>query len=148
MRVKFKAPREIDGVPYTKGTHEVPDKLKGHWFFKAMLLNGIVSVVGESEKPKAAAKPVEPPKAPSYHEHMASWESKEEQGKQEIATQEQTEAMVESGEAEIPAEAVLDIKALRKQAKELGLKAGGSAKDLAERISEHLSKQGGDQAAE
>lgn len=144
MKVKFKAPREIDGVHYTKGTHEVPDKLKGHWFFKAMLLNGIVSLVGE-EKPKPAAKPVEPPKAPSYHEHMANWESKEDKAK---ATQEEAEKMVESGEAEIPAEAVMDIKALRKQAKELGLKAGGSAKDLAERINEHLSKQGGDQAAE
>ena len=154
MKVLFREPRSINGVDYSKGTHEVPDALEGHWFFKACVVNGSAVVVekgGQAVKAPEAPKQPEAPKAsaPNYHEHMKQWESKADKDAKsseaaaETATQEEAQQMVDSGEAQIPAEAKLDIKALRAQAKELGLKANGNAAEIAERINKHLAEQGG-----
>lgn len=120
MKVLFKQPHSINGVDYSKGTHEVPDSLEGHWYFQACKVNGSISIVEKGgqavivpEVPKAPEEPKPP--VPSYQEEV---------------------------------EEPLDIKALQKQAKELGLKAGGKAADIKARIDKFLAEQGEAKAAQ
>jgi len=155
VKVLFKKPLCIGGVDYSKGTHEVPDSLESHWFFKANLVNGSLSILEKGGQKVVVPEPVKAPEAPpkpaeNYHEHMKQWESKEDK-KAQTATQEEAQKMVDSGEAQIPPEAIipkLDLKALQKQAKELGLKAGGKAAEIKERIEKHLAEKGEAQAAQ
>jgi len=65
MKVQFNAPREIDGVVYTVGTHEVPESLKSHWFFMACLANGVCSyakATAQVSENKPSTLPHAPPK--------------------------------------------------------------------------------------
>lgn len=131
MKVLFKQPRSIDGVDYSKGEHQVPDSLESHWFFKACLVNGSVSVLekgGVNVVPEAPKVPEAPQKpAPNYQEQMNGSNPPAPVGDQQPP-------------ADAPVDAKLDIKALQKQAKELGLKAGGKAAEIKARIDEHLAK--------
>lgn len=45
MKVKFKYRRKLEGKTYDPGTHEVPDAVRGHWFFKAIEKAGDVAVL-------------------------------------------------------------------------------------------------------
>lgn len=124
MKVLFKVPRSIGGVDYRKGTHEVPDNMASNWYLLAQIQNGNATIVEGpgASKPAPPAPPaqvpaqIDPPKpsAPSYHEHMAQWESEKEK-KSSTATQEEATKMVESGEAQIPAEAVIDEKTQKRK---------------------------------
>lgn len=73
MKVKFVYPRQIDGVSYSVGEHEVPDALNGHWFFLALLANNEVIKVGSD--PDVNPHPMG---SKSYHEYMEAWQTKKE----------------------------------------------------------------------
>lgn len=82
MKVNFKQPRSIGGVDYRKGIHEVPDSFSGHWYLLACIQNGSALIV---EAPSAkSAIPVKiqiedsKQEVKTYHDHMESWESKDE----------------------------------------------------------------------
>lgn len=79
MKVKFLKPRSIDGVDYSKGIHEVPDKAAKDWFFLACLNNGDLLAVEDAKKEVKAVEKQEPKKEEpkDYREHMSTWESKE-----------------------------------------------------------------------
>lgn len=51
MKVEFKEPRQIDGVHFKKGVHEIDDKFHGHWYLKACVINGVALI---KEAPKTA----------------------------------------------------------------------------------------------
>lgn len=137
MKVLLKEPLCIGGVDYNKGTQEVPDSLESHWYFKASVVNGDISILekgGKSAAPPEAPKAPEAPKppAPNYHDQL--------NGKGPEAGGDKTpdaNGDAPTSDAIIPK---LDLKALQKQAKELGLKAGGKAAEIKARIDEHLSK--------
>jgi len=61
MKVQFHAPREIDGVLYTVGIHEVNPKLKEHWYFMACLTNKVCVEVADTAK-VSETKPKRQPK--------------------------------------------------------------------------------------
>jgi hypothetical protein len=63
MKVQFNAPREIDGVNYSVGVHEVPDSLASHWYFMAIVANKVAVKVSDAAK-VSEAKPTVRPKAP------------------------------------------------------------------------------------
>jgi|WetSurMetagenome_2_1015567.scaffolds.fasta_scaffold772033_1 hypothetical protein len=50
MKVLFNATISLEGKHYSKGTHEVPDELIEHWYFKAMVSDKTVVVVVPPEK--------------------------------------------------------------------------------------------------
>lgn len=151
MKVNFKMPRSLDGVDYKKGTHEVPDSLAKHWYLLAMIQNGVASIVEApgAVKPQAPVIPETPPPqtpvvpsqpaAPSYHDHMANWESEEEKAKKaqatapvETATQEEADKMIESGEATIPSEDVVSAPEVEMtEEQKLALKRSEAAKKAA-----------------
>lgn len=50
MRYEFKKIIGIDGTFYTKGVHEVDDKVTKHWYFMACMQNGEIKVVADAPK--------------------------------------------------------------------------------------------------
>ncbi len=58
MKVKFNSPREIDEILYTKGVHEVDDKLAKHWYFLAGVNNGVIVILTEPKKEASAGKEI------------------------------------------------------------------------------------------
>lgn len=88
MKVSFKFPRQLGGVIYPKGTHEVPDQFKDHWFLLAEIQNGNCAILkdgapAKAEKP-ADKKPEAP--APNYHEQLENSEKQEGQQEEQQAS--------------------------------------------------------------
>lgn len=116
MKVLFKQPRSIDGVDYPKGTHEVSDKLKLHWYFIALQVNGDVTI--QAEAPKAPAKkeqtqtkdpvtqdsPAGTVSDKTYHQHQADWESKADKKAQATQTDKKPKGGKGSKKADAPKE--------------------------------------------
>jgi hypothetical protein len=63
MKVHFKFSRGIDGKIYHKGAHDLDDKLADHWFFKALVKQGDVKVLGAEAAKPSAGLPASPEKA-------------------------------------------------------------------------------------
>ncbi len=120
MKVLFKRPREIDGVLYTKGTHEVPDETATHWFFLAIVQNG-VAVILEGPKGKKVesslsrstkdTKPTPVPEVVSYNDYLKAGEAAL---KKETATQAEATKMIQTGEATIPKDSTVDEKSAKR----------------------------------
>lgn len=56
MQVKFKYDRKIDKTMYKAGVHELPDDLKNHWYFLALLSNHDVVIVGPNSNGEPPVK--------------------------------------------------------------------------------------------
>lgn len=80
MKVKFKKPLRFGKHVYKPGLHDVPDEHSENWFFKAHEVNGNILIV-DKPAPGVAAP---------------------------VATNEEAQAMVDSGEADIPADAIVE----------------------------------------
>lgn len=49
MLVELKYPRRIEGVSYAPGIHEVSEELRGHWYLKALVINGDAFIRSEPD---------------------------------------------------------------------------------------------------
>lgn len=84
MKVNFKVPRAIDGVTYSKGVHEVPDSLRSHWYFLALLGNSEAMLVSNSarvtgEKVTRADPPIKQPAPKVFDEKKSKAKAKDEE---------------------------------------------------------------------
>lgn len=130
MKVQFKMPRSLDGVNYSKGVHEVPDSLASHWYFLAMIQNGVAVILEAAGKKQPEApmvpekpieKPEETPSVPNYHEHMAQWESEQDK-KNKIETKVENHVVEDktSKRKEAAAKAAATRAANKAKSKEVG----------------------------
>lgn len=56
MRGRFARPVRIGGKLYECGEHEIDAALAGHWYFKALVKDGLAQVI-EDPKPEPAPAP-------------------------------------------------------------------------------------------
>ena len=61
MRALIKRPVRIGGKLYECGEHEIDAALAGHWYFKALVADGLAQII-EDKKPEP--KPEPQPEAP------------------------------------------------------------------------------------
>lgn len=68
MKIKLKRAAQLGSQIYPIGTHDVPDGVEDHWYFKALMADGHIAVLEEKKIP---AKKCEEPKAEEPKEEDA-----------------------------------------------------------------------------
>lgn len=57
MRAQFKRPVRIGGKLYECGEHEIDAALADHWYFKALVADGLAHIIDDKPEPKPEPQP-------------------------------------------------------------------------------------------